>query len=220
MQHAETKLAGTRVKLLTRIREILFTNIGRVISYNNRGFSQSLQTYSKVLPRLSHDLFLPNPFQFIIYHSIIRRYSLDAESAVKLPTKKDLLFMYSWGYLFFNVGTWLGDQGSQAMSHSRPMHARRKDSVVLVLHGQVQACCSPYSEISCGPRLMVSLSRYLMEVLRKTLKILSHDSRRPGWWSKWVPLNTSLMHYWYVSLFGVRRSLRLLCNWCGTWAHL
>jgi hypothetical protein len=39
----------------------------------------------------------------------------------------------------------LDDQGGQEMSHSRPIHARRKkDLVVLVLHRQLEACCSPY----------------------------------------------------------------------------
>jgi hypothetical protein len=37
-----------------------------------RGFSQSLQVNVRILPLLSHNRHLPNPFQFIFYPNTLR----------------------------------------------------------------------------------------------------------------------------------------------------
>jgi hypothetical protein len=59
-----------------------------------RGFLQSLQTNAGIVPRLGHNRFLPNPFQFIIHDSSYYPplYSLDTERVVntkKITTKKN-----------------------------------------------------------------------------------------------------------------------------------
>jgi hypothetical protein len=43
-----------------------------ILTEIRRGFPQSFQVYSGLVPRLSHDRFLPNPLQFVSHH-IIRR---------------------------------------------------------------------------------------------------------------------------------------------------
>jgi hypothetical protein len=42
----------------------------RLSSQRFRGFRRFLQPNSRIVPRLGHELFLPNPFQFIIHHSL------------------------------------------------------------------------------------------------------------------------------------------------------
>jgi hypothetical protein len=47
-------------------------------------FPQSLEGSARIIPRLGHDLFLPNPFQFtLIYNPAIGWYSVSTESVVK-----------------------------------------------------------------------------------------------------------------------------------------
>jgi hypothetical protein len=54
------------------------------------GFPQPFQENSGILPRLDHNSFLPNPYQFTIhqasYHCTL--YSIDIKSVVKLIAKK------------------------------------------------------------------------------------------------------------------------------------
>jgi hypothetical protein len=60
-----------------RIREVFGSNFGR--DADLRGFPQLLEPDGGIAPRLGHDCFLPNPFQF----TLSTLYSLTAEGVVK-----------------------------------------------------------------------------------------------------------------------------------------
>lgn len=60
------------VKQLTRVLEVLISNLGSHTGYYNlsfRGCPPPLQANFVVLPRIGHYLFLPNPLRFIVYLS-------------------------------------------------------------------------------------------------------------------------------------------------------
>jgi hypothetical protein len=63
------------------IQEVLDSNLGRdnvILTEVVHGFPHSLQVNVGIVHQLVQDLFLPNPFQFILHrsHSMIRRSSL------------------------------------------------------------------------------------------------------------------------------------------------
>jgi hypothetical protein len=74
--------------LSTRIRMVLGSNIGwvtTVLIEVSRGFPQSPQASTGIVPRLCHNYLLPDTFQFII-HQILHHltlYSPDTDSVVK-----------------------------------------------------------------------------------------------------------------------------------------
>jgi hypothetical protein len=66
---------GVAVTLLTYSRELLGLNIDWDTRYLDRGFSRiSAVTPYRIVSRLGHDCFLPDPFQFIIRHAPFRRW--------------------------------------------------------------------------------------------------------------------------------------------------
>jgi hypothetical protein len=80
----DTERNFTVVRFLTRIREMLCSNLCRGISYPEIfcGFTEFFQANARILLRSGHDIFLPNPFQFINHHTI-RRYDLAIQKVVK-----------------------------------------------------------------------------------------------------------------------------------------
>jgi hypothetical protein len=63
---------------------MLGSNLYRSVSYPEifLAVTESLQANAGILPQSVHDTFLPNPFQFIIDHTI-RRYDLATQEAMK-----------------------------------------------------------------------------------------------------------------------------------------
>jgi hypothetical protein len=53
-----------------------------------RGFSESFQANTEIIPQLGHYNFLPNNFKFISHPATRRFYSFDADSVMKQPTNK------------------------------------------------------------------------------------------------------------------------------------
>jgi hypothetical protein len=79
--HAPSRLANC---------DVLCLNLCWGHQLYNQGFwlfSQSLQTYSLIVPQLGHNCFLPNPLQFFIHHSSYHStlYSADTYSVLNLP---------------------------------------------------------------------------------------------------------------------------------------
>jgi hypothetical protein len=62
-----------------------------ILTEVSRGFPQSFRTNCGIVPRLGHghDVFLPNTFQFVIHHPVIRRYITG--SVVTRPMKPTLI---------------------------------------------------------------------------------------------------------------------------------
>lgn len=58
------------------------------------GFPQSLQTNAGIIPQLGQESFLPNPFQFIIYHSYYHQHYRisDHDSIAKLTKMKSTIW--------------------------------------------------------------------------------------------------------------------------------
>jgi hypothetical protein len=76
-----TELLWPLAMLQTCIREVRGSNLSRDTAF--RGFLQSLQPNSGMIPRLGHCHSLPNPSEFIIHHSSYsyheKRYDLDTD---------------------------------------------------------------------------------------------------------------------------------------------
>jgi hypothetical protein len=92
-QRIISELGGLRAKLYTRMEEVLGSSLGRDTGYLDCSFSwfsQSLQANAGTVPRLDHNCFPPNPFQFIFYLSSCHPtlHNIDTEDAVKQPTRE------------------------------------------------------------------------------------------------------------------------------------
>jgi hypothetical protein len=77
--------------LQLRIREILVSNLGPILTEGFRGFPQPLEASARIVPQVTPPLILPHPLQFIIHLSSVHStlYSLRQwESVVNQTTNK------------------------------------------------------------------------------------------------------------------------------------
>jgi hypothetical protein len=84
-QYPQIERISISVKFYTRVQEVLSSNFGLnscFPGWDFRRFPQCIQANSRILSQLSHEPFLPNLFQFIIYKSSYPY----TESFVKSPT--------------------------------------------------------------------------------------------------------------------------------------
>jgi hypothetical protein len=82
---------GVNIKFYKRIRSVFGSNICQDLSILTEVLCvilQSTRTNSRIITRLGHDRFLPNPLQFIIYESsnLSTIYSLNIESVTRCNT--------------------------------------------------------------------------------------------------------------------------------------
>jgi hypothetical protein len=99
-----TEPVGVAVTFYTRIREVLSSNLGRIIGcphWDITWLSQFLLGYAGIAPLLVHDCFLPDPFQFIIHPTIRRCRILILIASLNKPQTNELLpegpTLYGWG---------------------------------------------------------------------------------------------------------------------------
>jgi hypothetical protein len=77
-----TEQVGIEGTLWTWIREVISAGAPTILTEVSLGSPRSLWVNARIVHRLAHGHFLPNPFQFIVCHPIIQRYIV---SILKMP---------------------------------------------------------------------------------------------------------------------------------------